>query len=248
MKEVDDVKFYDVADICEMIHKYLNEEEITNYFEEGKIKGKKIDNKWHADKEAIDSFLEELAKEKVFFIDKQKIDLTNIKLEGRILDIGGGGEGLIAQFKDEQVVAIDPNKKELEDAPHSGALNIIMDAKELKFLDNTFDTATAFFTMMYIPVIDHKTVFQEIHRVLKLNGEFVLWDVNIPDRNNIEKDLFGLNLEIKISDKTINTGYATLWDKEQDMQYFLNLAKSIGFKILEQKVENEIFYLRYRKK
>jgi len=248
MKEVDNVKFYDVADICEMIKNYLSKEEIRNYFEESKIKGKKIDNKWHADKEALELFLEELAKEKVFLIDTQKINLTNIKLEGRILDIGGGGEGVIGQFKGEQVIAIDPNKKELEEAPYSGALTILMDAKELKFLDNTFDTATSFFTMMYIPVIDHKTVFQEIHRVLKLNGEFVLWDVNIPNRNNKERDLFGLNLEVKISDKIINTGYATLWNKEQDMQYFSNLAKSIGFEILEQKVENEIFYLRFMKK
>lgn len=73
MKEVDDVKFYDVAYICEMIHKYLNEEEITNYFEEGKIKGKKIDNKWHADKEAIDSFLEELAKKRFFLLIHRKL-------------------------------------------------------------------------------------------------------------------------------------------------------------------------------
>ena len=247
MKQINNVKFYDAVDICEMLKNYLSEEEIRDCFEEDKIKGQKIDNKWYADKKSIDSFLEELANEAVFFIDTEKIDLTNVKLEGKILDIGGGGEGVIGQFKKEQVIIIDPNKNELEEAPDTGALKIIMDAKELKFLDNTFDTATAFFTMMYIPVLDHKKVFQEIHRVLKLNGEFTLWDLTIPNRKNNVKDLFGVKLEVKIDDKIINTGYAIKWNKEQDMKYFLNLAKSMGFEILEQKVEKETFYLKFRK-
>jgi hypothetical protein len=32
---------------------------------------------------------------RIFTIKEQKVDLSNIKLEGLILDIGGGGQGVI---------------------------------------------------------------------------------------------------------------------------------------------------------
>ena len=91
-------------------------------------------------------------EEKIQFIELQKINLTDIELTGRILDIGGGGEAVIGLLKGELVVAIDRQKAELENAPSGDHLNIIMDAKDLQFLDETFDTVTAFFTLMYVPL------------------------------------------------------------------------------------------------
>jgi ubiquinone/menaquinone biosynthesis C-methylase UbiE len=176
-----------------------------------------------------------------------KIDLSNIELKGRILDIGGGGEGLIGQFKGEQVVAIDPNRSELEEAKSTKDLKIIMDAKNLQFLDNTFDTATAFFTMMYIPTADHKKVFEEIFRVLKKDGEFVLWDLTIPNRGNNKKDIYGVRLNVKIDDKIIEPGYGVQWNKEQDMKYLSKLGKKVRFKLLKKEEEKDTFYLRFRK-
>ena len=179
MKEVNNEEYFNIAEISERFHKRITTEEIKEYFEEGKIKGKKLDSEWHANQEAIEEFVHEvLLKERTYTVGPYKIDLSNIKLKGRILDIGGGGEGIIGQFKGEQVIAIDPNKKELEESPSTRDLKIVMNAKDLKFLDNSFETATAFFTFMYIPVKEHKIIFQEIHRVLKANGEFVLWDVS----------------------------------------------------------------------
>ncbi|MBY8989005.1 MAG: class I SAM-dependent methyltransferase [Candidatus Lokiarchaeota archaeon] len=186
-------------------------------------------------------------EEKVQFIDLQKIDLTDVELKGRILDIGGGGEGIIGQLKGEQVVAIDRRESELKEATPGDYLKIIMDAKELQFLDETFDTATAFFTLMYIPLSNHQKVFQEIYRVTKKGGEFVIWDFKIPKREITDKEFYGLDLEVKIEEKEISTGYATKWDKEQDLEYYLNLGTSIGFKILESDTTNEIFYIRFQK-
>ena len=102
-----------------------------------------------------------MPEEDIRFIETQNIDLTDVDLKGRILDIGGGGEGIIGQLKGERVVAIDRRESELKEAP-GDYLKIIMDAKELKFLDETFETATAFFTLMYIPLENHQIVFQEI--------------------------------------------------------------------------------------
>lgn len=186
-------------------------------------------------------------EEKIQFIDPQKIDLTGIELKGRILDIGGGGEGIIGQFKGNQVVAIDPKKSELEEAASGDYLKIIMNAKDLQFLDEAFDTTTAFFTLMYIPISDHEKVFKEIYRVTKKGGEFVMWDFKIPKREGSDKEFYGLYLKVKIGDKEIETGYATRWKNEQDLEYYLDLGNSIGFKSVETKVIDEMFYVRFQK-
>jgi hypothetical protein len=54
-------------------------------------------------------------------------------------------------------------------------------------------------------------------------------------------------LEVKIREKNISTGYATKWKREQDLEYYLNLGKSIGFKILESHTTNEVFQIRFQK-
>ncbi|TFG48296.1 MAG: class I SAM-dependent methyltransferase, partial [Anaerolineales bacterium] len=76
-------------------------------------------------------------------------ELEKFEHEGFVLDIGGGGEGVIGQLLDKDVVAIDFRKEELLEAA-DGPLKIIMDARELKFLDDSFQTASAFFSLMYI--------------------------------------------------------------------------------------------------
>jgi ubiquinone/menaquinone biosynthesis C-methylase UbiE len=80
----------------------------------------------------------------------QEITVEDFSADGPILDIGGGGEGIIGRMKTTQVVAIDISREELADAP-AGPLKIVMDATDLKFLDGSFATATSFYTLMYIP-------------------------------------------------------------------------------------------------
>ena len=188
-----------------------------------------------------------MTEDDVKFIEKQHIDITDVELSGRILDIGGGGEGIIGLLKGERVVAIDRRESELKEAPPGDYLQIIMDAKELKFLDETFDTATAFFTLMYIPLEHHQIIFQEIHRVLKKGGEFVIWDFPIPKRDKDEKELYGLMLEVKIRDSNISTGYGTKWDKEQDLEYYVKLGASNGFSVVEKNPIDGMFYIRFNK-
>ncbi|MFX1409137.1 MAG: class I SAM-dependent methyltransferase [Promethearchaeota archaeon] len=247
MREINNVEYFDINDISEMFRKKISAEEIGRYFEDSKIKGKKIENQWYATQDAIDDFKKILSKERAIMVGPHEIDLSNIELKGRILDIGGGGEGIIGQYKGEQVIAIDHSKSELEEAPDSGELKIIMDAKDLQFLDNIFDTVTVFFTMMYISLADHKKIFKEIYRVLKKNGEFMLWDLIIPRRGKEKKDIYGIYLKVKINDKIVDSGYGILWDKEQDIQHYLDLAKEIGFEIINKTEEKNHFFARFRK-
>ncbi len=248
MKDIDKIQYLNVSEIYEVLDQKITEEEIEKYFEDGKINGIKIENKWHADQEAIDYFIKNvILKERTYNVGLHTIDLSNIKLTGRILDIGGGGQAIISQFKGEQVVAIDKNKNELEEAPDSKGLKVIMDAKELKFLDNTFDTVTAFFTLMYIPVEDYKIIFEEIYRVLKKGGNFVIWDVLIPVKGNDKRDIFFIELKVKIFDRIEEAGFGVSWNKEINIDTFTNLAKNIGFETLERKVDKDTIYIRFRK-
>ena len=84
-----------------------------------------------------------------FFLADCEIDLQPLPVQGWILDIGGGGEGVIGQLMGTQVVAIDRSAAELEEAA-PGPLKIVMDASELRFLDASFSAGTAFFCLMYI--------------------------------------------------------------------------------------------------
>jgi len=247
MKKIDNIDYFDIVEISKSFLKEKTEEEIKELFEKRKINGKKIENEWHADKEAIDNYVKLFMNEKYFVVGPVDINLAEIEMGGRILDIGGGGEGVIGQFKGEQVVAIDPSKREFEEVPKSGALNIIMDARDLKFLDNTFDSISTFFTMMYIPLADHKKIFKEIYRVLKPKGELFLWDLIIPERKIVEKEIYVILLKIKIDQKIVDSGYGTKWDKEQDAYSFLKLGKDVGFEVLEQKIEEDMFFIKYKK-
>lgn len=71
------------------------------------------------------------------------------KLDGSILDIGGGGEAVIGQIYKDRVTAIDNRQEELDEAPDC-CIKQLMDATELLFPDNSFDNVTFFYTLMYM--------------------------------------------------------------------------------------------------
>jgi ubiquinone/menaquinone biosynthesis C-methylase UbiE len=182
------------------------------------------------------------------FIEAQSINLTPLKAEGFILDIGGGGEGIIGQLMGERVIAIDLYKEELDEAP-KGPLKVVMDARELNFLDETFNIVTAFFALMYIHNRDHKRVFEEVYRVLKPGGQFLVWDVVIPEQPENGKDIFVVPVEIELKNKLIKTAYGTSWKgKEQNYEYFEQIAAETGFEILDKDEYDDVYFIRLGKK
>ena len=250
MKEINDVKYFNILEIKEFFTTGETEESIRKSFETGELKGKKIGNKWFATKEEVEDFIYLKENLSLSFSDPQKIDLKDLDLNERVLDIGGGGEGVIGQLMDDKVVSIDLRRSELEEAVEAGdnrSLKIIMDAKDLKFLDESFSTITAFFSLMYMPKTDHKQIFTEIYRVLKKQGEFLLWELNVPENLNKKKNIYAVPITIQIKHKKVKTGYGVHWNKTQDITYFLELAKSIGFEVIEQKKKDQTFFLRLKK-
>lgn len=183
----------------------------------------------------------------IFRLDQQTIVLDDFPAEGWILDIGGGGEGMIGQLKGAQVVAIDMIRRELEEAP-AGALKIMMDARELKFLDCTFNTVTAFFSFMFIPPGDHAHVMQEIYRVLVPGGQFMMWDIEIQERPAPERDVMIFPLQVRLPSTIVNTGYGTPYtEKCITMHDYIAQAKAVGFAWTEQCFARQTFFCRFQK-
>jgi len=176
-----------------------------------------------------------------------EIILPDFPAEGLILDIGGGGEGVIGQLKGKQVVAVDLSKQELIDAPGSPLLKIVMDARDLKFLDGTFATATVFFTFMYIDPVDHPQVLKEIFRILQPGGRLLVWDVIFPAKAEAGARGISYPIRIKLPQKTINTGYGVRIKEGQGSTHFVETAKAAGFEVVAVKDEAGWFYLELKK-
>ncbi len=164
-----------------------------------------------------------------------------------ILDLGGGGEGVIGQLKGTQVIAIDQSRRELEEAPR-GPLKIVMDALDLQFLDNSFETATAFFSLMYIPGPDQERVLKEAYRVLRPSGQFLIWDRELPARKDEQEEAVAFYLKAVLPDREIETGYGTRWpEKEKDLSHYRKIAEEAGFIIQDQQRFGDLFFLTLRK-
>jgi ubiquinone/menaquinone biosynthesis C-methylase UbiE len=188
-------------------------------------------------------------EEKVYFIAPQEITVKDFECDDSwILDIGGGGEGIIEQVKGKQVVAIDFCKHELEETTND-ALKIVMDARELHFLNQTFETVTAFFTLMYIAVRpqDIEQVFREIARVLKPGGKLLVWDVIFNPPISVDKEVIALYLKVHLPDGSVNqTGYGVKMHA-QKMEDFIDLATNHGLTVIRKEATDQVYFLEFQK-
>ncbi len=185
--------------------------------------------------------------EQVYNHPRLEVAVQDFPADGLILDIGGGGEGVIGQLKGKQVVAVDLSKRELEEAPGEPLIKIVMDARDLKFLDNSFATTTVFFTFMYIDPKDHEKVLQEIHRVLKPGGRLLIWDVVFPKKTD-ERQLYAVyKLTIKLPSTEIQTGYGVRFAEGQGAGHMVELAKKCGFDV-DSRQDNQGWYFLQLKK
>jgi ubiquinone/menaquinone biosynthesis C-methylase UbiE len=183
-----------------------------------------------------------------YVLPPQEITLPDIDNKGGwILDVGGGGEGIIGLLKGRDVVAIDMLKDELTETSND-ALKVVMDARDLQFTDESFAVATVYFTFMYIPEEDFEVILKEIWRVLKHGGEVLVWDVvlRIPPEER-ETDKFVIILKTIFPNGQVNeTGYGGKL-RERDADSILKPALKVGFKLLEQRIDEYHYFVKLEK-
>jgi ubiquinone/menaquinone biosynthesis C-methylase UbiE len=163
--------------------------------------------------------------------------------EDRILDLGGGGAGVIGQLRRQQVTAVDIRQEELDESP-PGPIKVAADARALPFPDGSFDAATAFFFLMYVPPADRGAVLKEAHRVLRPGGTLHVWDAVIPARGERTHRLFVVPVRAELPHQAIKTAYGVPWKgREMSGDSIAQMARDVGFTVAAMAQERETFRL-----
>lgn len=123
MIKFNNLTYFDLDELTIELKEYdYTKEEIISFIKEGKLIGEVLDNNWYVNKYDLNFFITCLKRPKLFeqtkYLGAIGVDLSQLSLTGKILDIGGGGEGFIGQIMGEEVIAIDPQKEELVEAPN----------------------------------------------------------------------------------------------------------------------------------
>jgi SAM-dependent methyltransferase len=188
-------------------------------------------------------------EDRLYMLEEQELTLDNFPAEGWILDVGGGGEGVIGQLKGKQVIAIDTLEVELAEAP-PGPLKVVMDARDLQFLDATFETATAFFSLIYLRTeADVGRVLSEVYRVLKPGGRFLIWGMEMPTRPpDSGQDLIAVPLNILLPEDDISTAYGCRWyEIPRTLDAMTVLAENVGFEVGSAELDDCVYTLALEK-
>lgn len=178
-----------------------------------------------------------------FLFKKQKIVIEEIPT-GKIIDIGGGGEGIIAQIGAKRVTAVDKLESEIKSAQAKAptANWQVADARDLPFENESFDNATIFFSLMYMKQLVKEEVISEVHRVLPSGGEFWIWDANIQ-----KEGTFVIMMKIKLPNgKTVRTGYGSK-DCNQSPESISEILQKTGFQIKETTTSKLWFLIKAQK-
>tara|TARA_B100001109_G_scaffold242135_1_gene226825 strand:+ start:33 stop:656 length:624 start_codon:yes stop_codon:yes gene_type:complete len=97
----------------------------------------------------------------------------------KVLDLGSGTGAALRQLHNYEVTAVDPDEKMLQLNKFEN--KIIGNAEDLPFPDNSFNSVYCAFVWRNLN--NPELGLQEVHRVLKPGGKFILLDMTRPKNN-----------------------------------------------------------------
>ena len=178
---------------------------------------------------------------------EQKITLKRMEGEGLILDIGGGGEGLVSRIEGNRVCAVDIRLSEIREAQiHGHSSNwFVSDGRTLCFGDEVFDIVTLWFSLGYMSEWTIKrAVLEEAHRVLKDSGCLSILASHIPV-SSTSVIFWGM---FTLPDGTVSkTGYGVRGGQSQTLDSILELVSETGFCQHHSEDHHEWFKVESRK-
>ena len=163
------------------------------------------------------------------------------ELGGSILDIGGGGEGVIGRMYGSQVIAIDVSREELDEAP-AACVKIVMDATAMTFPDGSFDHATSFYTLMYMTAEQQRMALREATRVLRPGGTLHVWDAAFPAPY---PEPFLAQLDIDAAGAPVHTTYGVIKLDGQSADSIVAMAVDAGLVPAGREEREGHFHLRF---
>ena len=183
----------------------------------------------------------------LFETEVHKIDLQQFGGKGLILDIGGGGEGLVSRIEGDRTCALDIRMNEIREAQiHGQSSNwFVADGANLCFNDGVFDIVTLWFSLGYMSNwVTKYSVLEAAHRVLKKNGRLSIMASRIPESN--ERQIFWA--EFTLPDGTRSKiGYGVKGGQNQTLSKILDLVTKAGFSQHLHEDHDEWFKVESRK-
>jgi ubiquinone/menaquinone biosynthesis C-methylase UbiE len=164
--------------------------------------------------------------------------------QGSVIDIGGGGEGVIAQVGGARIIAIDKYVSEIHEARAKapGTRWMVADAIALPYESQAFDHATAFFSCMYMPDNVKEGAFREILRVLKDGGELWIWDAHMAPKGNVYAIRLGVGLP---GGHTLNPIYGAK-AQDQSAASICDMLQRAGFETEVITNQDHWFFIKAR--
>lgn len=166
-----------------------------------------------------------------FSTPEQTIHLSRISDEGIILDIGAGGEGIVARLEGNRVCAADVRLDEIREARiHDPPANwFVTDGRNLCFADSVFDVITFWFSLGYFRTAENKLkALTEAFRVLRNGGKLMVTAAH----NDCKEEIFIFRALFIFPDGTPSkVGYGVRGGQNQTADTTVELIKDAGFSV-----------------
>lgn len=202
------------------IHVHVNENREIDYEKiiYGIKKGLEIAN-------SLDEFTE-----KTYELPIRECDLSAFDPKPLLLDIGGAGEYTIMKNTKCKMCIIDKNVDELIN--NSRVQTYEMDAQQMTFESERFESVSAFYSFFYMDDIELKNVMKETHRVLKKEGHLYIWDVCFEKKELDESVLVPVKLTNENGSK-IHAFVSSFLQEGRNEMFYKNMLEEQGFAIQE---------------
>jgi len=163
----------------------------------------------------------------------QTIYLDDLPKDRLILDIGGGGEGLVSRIGGKRVCAMDYRLSEILEAKiHEPPANwLVADAKSLPFRNGSFDMVTLWFSLGYMTGWTTKEcIMAQSFGALKRGGDLSIYACRVDCR----EERFIFNALFILPDGTVSkVGYGVQGNQGQTIESVCTLLERVGFDDLQ---------------